>query len=277
MKYLSKLLVLSIFVFALGSCEKDENRIYFEGGTPPVLSSSVTGMIPISFVNADKEAIKLSWTNPNYEFTTGGSSQDVNYLIEIDTTGANFTNPKRRTLAIRSSLTKTITQGELNDYLLNTLELRAGTPHNIEMRVTSSLSGNAVSLSSNVLKFTVTPYAIPPKVTPPTNGTLWITGSAVGSSWANPIPAAFETQQKFTKVSDTKYELVVAMIPGGGYKLIQTQGDWSTQYSFIKGSGDALGGEFEKRDGTQFDAPAAAGTYKLTVDFQTGKFTAVKQ
>ena len=123
MKIINKFVSLSLLVLVLSSCEKDENKIYFEEGKAPVVTSSVT-TIPLSFANADKEAVKLSWTNPDYKFTTGGSSQNVNYLIEIDTTGSNFTNPKRRTLAIQSSLSKTIMQGELNDYLLNTLELK---------------------------------------------------------------------------------------------------------------------------------------------------------
>jgi hypothetical protein len=167
MKNMFKLFFSSLLLFIFSSCEKDENKIYFEGGTPPVLSSNLAATIPLSFANADKEAIKLSWTNPDYKFTTGVSSQDVNYLIEIDTTGANFTNPKRRTLAIANSLNKTITQGELNDYLLNTLELKPSMSHNIELRVTSSLIGNSIPLPSNVLKFAVTPYSIPPKVAPP--------------------------------------------------------------------------------------------------------------
>ncbi len=95
MKNMFKLFFSSLLLFIFSSCEKDENKIYFEGGTPPVLSSNLAATIPLSFANTDKDALRLSWTNPNYQFTTGGSSQDVSYLIEIDTIGANFTNPKK--------------------------------------------------------------------------------------------------------------------------------------------------------------------------------------
>jgi hypothetical protein len=58
----------------------------------------------------------------------------------------------------------------------------------------------------------------------------------VGSNWSNPLGSPYDANQKFTKVSNTLYELIVPMIPGGGYKLIQEQGNWSTQYSFLSGS-----------------------------------------
>lgn len=275
LKTLFPVFTLTIFLF---SCTKKENKIYFEGGTAPVLSSSVTGTIPLSFANKDNLALKLTWTNPDYKFTTGLSSQDVSYQLEIDTTGANFTNPKKVIISIGKDLSKSFTQNELNTILFSQLKLADGMPHNIEMRLRSSLTNDNGILYSNVLKFIATPYTLPPTVAIPANGTLWITGSAVGSGWSNPITGGNEPLQKFTKISNTLYEITVNMISGGGYKILQTNdGNWSTQYSFVAGSGNALGGKFEKRDATQFDAPSVSGTYKLTFDFQGGTFTAVKQ
>ena len=155
----------------LWSCDKEENKIFYEGGTPPVLTASKSGTIPLSFDNKDQEAVKLMWTNPDYKFTTGVSSQSVTYQVELDTTGANFTNPQKKVLTIKNNLSVSITQNDLNDYLLNQLQLKAAMSHNIETWVTSTL-GSAASLTSNVLIFTVTPYSIPPKVAPPASKTL---------------------------------------------------------------------------------------------------------
>jgi starch-binding outer membrane protein SusE/F len=275
MKHTFKLLLLLTSLFTLWSCEKDENRIYIEEGTPPVLSSSKTGSIPLSFANENEEAVKLSWTNPDFQFTTGLSSHDVNYLLEIDTTGANFTSPIKQTVAIKNNLSKTFTQGELNNYLLNAL-LRTGMPHNIEMRVIASLGSNSVALVSNVLKFAITPYAIPPKVVPPDNSTLWMTGDAAPSGWANPLPAPYATSQKFTKITETLYELTVDLPGGGRYKLIQEQGNWGTQYHMLDG-GNWENGDFEKADKDPgFFGPPSAGKYKITVNFQTGRYSATK-
>jgi hypothetical protein len=50
-------LLLSSFLMALlWSCEKKENRIFFEGGTAPVLTASRSGNIPMAFATQDQEA-----------------------------------------------------------------------------------------------------------------------------------------------------------------------------------------------------------------------------
>jgi starch-binding outer membrane protein SusE/F len=278
MKNLIKLVLGSFLLTALlFSCSKDENKVYFEGGTNPVLSSSVTSSdLPISYANKDKEALKLSWTNPDYKFNTGTSSQDVNYQIEIDTVGANFTNPNKLTVSVSKDLSRSFGVSELNGFLLNTLQLQSDMQHNIEIRVKSFLATDAEVLYSNVFKYTVTPYSIPPVVVPPTNGTLWLTGDATTSGYSNPLNAPYDVAQKFTKISTTLYELTVTFKGGGGYKLIQEQGNWETQYH-MKTGGTWSAGDFEKKNSDPpFPGPAAAGSYKVTVDFQRGKYTAVK-
>jgi len=274
----NKLLFLTVTMLALAvvSCRKEENRIFLEGGTAPTLTSSRTGTLPMSFATQDQQILTLNWTNPDYHFTTGVSSQDVTYTIEFDTTGANFTNPKKQQVTVARETTRTFTVGQINDYMLNQLMLDSTKTHNIEVRVVSSIGG-AAPLYSNVIKFTnVKPYAIPPKVDPPTNETLWVVGNAfLSPDWANPIPAPYDVVHRFTKVSKTLYELTVQMKGGGNYKLIQENGVWGTQYH--KTTGTWEGGEFEKKDADPgFDGAPTAGTYKITVNFQTGKYTVVK-
>ena len=265
------LMLTAFVVVAFGACKKDEVKVFFEGGTPPVLTASTTATIPMAFTNADKEAVKLSWSNPNYTFTTGVSSQDVSYQVQIDTTGANFTNPKMKTLSISKDLSYTITQGELNDYLLNTMELKPAMVHNLEFRIKSVLGQNAVPLYSNVLKLKATPYAIPPKVDPPGTGELYIVGSATPGGWNNPVPAP---AQKFTKVSETLYELTINMVGGGSYLLLPVNGSWDAKFGAMgaNNSNNVNGDDF-KANGGDLLAPAASGRYKLSFDFQRGKFT----
>jgi hypothetical protein len=130
---------------------------------------------------------------------------------------------------------------------------------------------------SNKITFTATPYAPPAEVEVPAAGTLWATGNAFGSDWKNPLPAPWDVTQKFTRVNNTLYTLTVAMPGGGNYKLIQEQGVWGSQYHMIQG-GTWESGKFRKRDAEPgFIGPPTAGTYKITVDFQFGTFTVVKQ
>jgi starch-binding outer membrane protein SusE/F len=277
-KYIKSLGMLLILAFVLGSCEKQENRIYLEEGTAPLLTSSTTA-VALTPPPADesKEAVRFKWSNPDYKFTTGVSSQDVNYLLELDTLGGNFASKTKYSTNISKDLEKGFTVLELNSIFGNTMLLKFGKQYTIEARVTSSLSTGAAKLVSNKVSFTATPYAPPPKVEPPTAGTLWATGNAFTSDWQNPLVAPYDVSQKFTKVSNTLYELTVAMPGGGNFKLIQEQGVWGTQYHMISG-GTWESGEFRKRDAEPgFIGPPTAGTYKLSFDFQIGKFTVIKQ
>lgn len=278
MKKISKIILLSaLLTTTIWSCKKDENKIYFTGGTAPVLSANKTA-INLSFVNKNQEAIKLLWTNPNYKFTTGLSSQTVAYVIEIDTTGANFTNPNKKSISLSSDLSISFTQGDFNDFLLNQLVLKPGIPHNIEIRVTSTLNPNSVPLTSNVLKYTVIPYAIPPKVAPPASGKLYITGSATPASWQCGCNEPELLTQKFTQVSPTLYVLPsIALTGGGSYLLLPVYGSWSAKYggTAANNKNDVNGDDF-KDGGNDLLAPSVSGNYKIEVDFQRGKFTVTK-
>ncbi len=274
MKNLFKLVLCSTFLAGtFFSCKKDENKISFEGGTVPVLVANKTS-IALGYIDKDKEAVTFSWNNPNYKFTTGLSSQDVTYLLEIDTTGANFTNPKKKQVSIVNDLTKTITQNDFNDYLLSQLELAPDIPHNLDIRLTASIGGStATEVISNLLNYSVTPYSIPPKVTPPASGELYITGSAVPSSWTNSPPMA----QKFTKISATFYTITIPIIGGNSYTFLPTYGSWNDKYSIaVKNDPTQVnGGDFQWQ-GNDILAPAASGNYKIDVDFQIGKFKVTK-
>jgi hypothetical protein len=272
-KLISSFLVGAIL---LGACEKEENKVYFEGGTEPVLTAS-TAAVSLSPDDEDEQAIKLSWTNPDYKFTTGVSSQDVNYLIEMDVAGADFEGDNKYSATVAKELEKSFTVGELNAILGNNMLLPFGQQHTIEVRVTATLANGTVPQPSNVISFTATPFAPPPLVPIPDAGTLWMTGDAAKSGWQNPLSSPFDTDQQFTRVTPTLYELTTELPGGGGYKLIQAQGNWGSQYHMLTG-GTWQGGSFEKRDADPaFPGPPSAGTYKITVDFQIGKFSVEKQ
>lgn len=262
------------------ACEKVENKISYEGGTAPALTAS-TAAVRLEAGEESNVALRLSWTNPNYRFTTGLSSHDVKYTLEMDTLGANFSSSKKYTTVFATDLSKTYTVGELNAILGNTMRLQLDPrrTYTFQVRISSSLGigTDAAKLTSNIITFTASPFPPPPKVPVPDAGTLWATGDAFASSWQNPLPGPFDVDQKFTRRSTTLYELTVNMPGGGAYKLIQTQGNWGTQYHMLTG-GTWQGGEFEKRDADPgFPGPPTAGRYKITVDFQLGLFNVVKE
>lgn len=277
MKNLIKLLFGSFLLTALlFSCKKDENKVYFEGGTSPVLSTTAPATMVLDTTKASATiALTFKWTNPQYKFNTGPSSQDVTYILQIDTTGSNFTNPKIQEVAIASGLSYSPTVKEFNSFF-NKMELMYNKSHNIEFRIKATLAGGtAVPLYSNVLKMVITPY-LDVVVPVPVEGTLWVVGDAFSGGWNNPLQAPYDAAQKFTKLSDTKYELIVNFVGGGGYKLIQKMGDWGSQYHALDGT-VFTDGVFEKKDADpQFPGATVAGKYKITIDFITGKYKVEK-
>ncbi|MCR6722217.1 MAG: SusE domain-containing protein [Chitinophagaceae bacterium] len=266
--------IMSMVLFA---CKKDEHKVFFEGGTAPVLTANANAL-PLSFVNADQHLVRLNWTNPNYRFNTGVSSQDVNYIIEIDIAGANFKSPNKLSIAISNDLSVNFTVGQFNDYLLNELVLPHSVTQEIEMRVVSSMGSlRSGALASNVLKYSVTPYPIPPKVAPPASGKLFITGSATPGDWMGGGDPELPAQQ-FTKISETLFEIASINLNGdASFLFVPVYGDWNVKYGYTGGGNENnVNGDDFMPGGNDMKAPPASGAYKVTVDFQRGKFTVTK-
>lgn len=281
MKNLIKLLsgtFLLAVVFA--GCKKDEHRIYFEGATAPVLSASSTAAQVLDRNTPNNVALTLRWTNPDYVFTTGVSSQDVNYILQVDTTGANFGSAKLQEKSIPKELATSLTVKDLNTFFTK-MELAPSQTHSIDFRIKATLLNNSLPQYSNVIKIVFTPY-LDFVVEPPgtagavyADGNLWIVGDAAAGGWNNPLNAPYDVTQKFTKISVTKYEITINFNATGGYKLIQTMGVWGTQYHALDGTAK-FSGDFEKRDADpQFPSPGA-GLHKVEVNFGTGKYTVTK-
>lgn len=273
---MKKIFLKTITIIATGSllftsCKKDETKVIYNGGTAPVLSANTTDTIPLPVSDTTANSVTFSWTNPNYQFSDGISSLNVTYYLQIDTTGANFSSANMQTVAINSDMSNTFTVSSFNKLLVNGLLLQTGIAQTIDTRVESFLINGAVPLYSNTLSFSVTPYAPPPKIAPPSSGTLFIVGSAVAGGWNNPITVDPSTQQ-FIQVSPTLYKMTIQLIGGGEYKLISVNGSWTNQWSVATNDTEPNGGDFVF-NGNNCIAPATSGLYDIVVNFQTGKFT----
>jgi hypothetical protein len=270
-KFLSAVTMVSLLLLA---CKKQINEIKYLGGTPPVLTASSTAALVLLPANANNPAITFSWTNPEYQFSTGISSQDVTYTLQIDTVGSNFKDINETTIS--KDLSIALTVSELNKKLL-ALNVIPGGVSNIEVRIKSTLANGSVPLYSNVIKLTVTTYldfaVIPPGTAPLyTDGKLYLVGSATAGGWNNPVP--LPTQQ-FTKIDPTHYTITITLAGGQEYLLLPVNGDWGTKYGNSCGSNscNAAAGDNFKMGGDNIKGPASGGTYTITVNFVSGKFT----
>lgn len=253
-KIILNLLALTALVIAFSACEKDENQVIFQEGKAPVLSANLADSVALAKDNKDLPAITFNWTNPNYKFNTGQSSQDVNYVVQMRKQGSTaWVNTSISSVNVSS----TINQGAFNDFMIKStaeggLELPFDVVNRIEVRVVSYLgalsASNATNFSSNILVFKVKPYSVLPD--------LWITGDGTASGWTNTPP----NTQKFTYNPGTrKFTISIMLTSGKAYKFLEKQGAWQPQW----GGCPPTGGNISVNDGTGSD-PDAIGTPPVT-------------
>ncbi len=267
--------LIAVIALAFTGCKKDENKVFFDGGTAPVISASKTAVV-LTPATEPEVAIQFNWTNPNYQFTTGISSHDVQYSLEFDV-NSNFASANKFVTTISKDLKKSFTVLELNNILGNTMVLPFGQNVTIFARVVSSLRFEGAvngTLASNAVSFTTRPFAPPPAVTPPTTNRLVLVGGASPGGWDNNA----NNTQVFTQVSPTLYEITIRLTGGGPLLFLPLAGDWGDKYGW-DGPNEANNPAGDKlaRGGGNIKVPAATGTYKITVNFQSGRFTIIPQ
>lgn len=269
-KIINSLLFAFVGLLIFASCKKDEHKDFFEGGKAPVLSASEAGPFVLSVSTKDQQAVIFSWTTPDYKFTTGVSSQDVFYTIQVCVAGGNFAAPNLAEISIPKELSKTFTVGQLNKALLSA-GLTDGVQGDFDIRIKATLVNNAGLLYSNVLTFTATPFL---DVVYPVPANLYITGAATPAGWQCACGEPENVAQKFTKVNSSRFELTIHLNGNQSYLFIPVYGSWGAKYGTTGGnnSNDPSGGDF-KPNGGDLISPSASGNYKIVVEFKTGKFS----
>lgn len=265
MKHLFNLFsAILVMALAFTSCQKVAPLKVYGPGQTPVLSSSVASTTPTP-ADSLKNIISFSWTNPKY----ANDSTTTKYVLEFDLSGRNFSN--EQTLTLTGTLTDTLTAKSLNNILL-ALGFAYNTAYKVDVRVTASYGNNNEQLASNVLTLQMTPYVVPPKVVPPASDSLFLVGSATAGGWGNPVPVP---AQLFTRLDSVTYQGTFYLNGGQQYLMLPVNGDWTHKYSVQDNTiaGLSAGGDFGADLPSNFPGPATTGMYKITVDFQHGKFT----
>lgn len=269
-KIINSLLFAFVGLLIFASCKKDEHKDFFEGGKAPVLTASSDGPFELSVSAKDQPAVTFFWTNPDYMFTTGVSSQDVFYTIQVSKTGENFTAPNLAEISIPEDLSHAFTVGDLNKALL-TAGMVEDVSGQFDIRIKASLLNNTGVLYSNILTFTATPFL---DVVYPVPANLYITGAATPAGWQCGCGEPENLAQKFTKVTSSRFELTIHLNGSQSYLFIPVYGSWAAKYGTLgdNNSNDPSGGPF-KPNGGDMISPSASGNYKIVVEFKTGKFT----
>lgn len=257
------LLVAAVSVF-VAACDKVDDLPFYAKGKAPVLTASSTAVAPAP-ADSNNTALTLSWSHPGYATDTA----NIKYIVQVDSAGGNFSNPVSKQVLGDSSIS--FTAKELNNIALG-YGGTFGVAKNLQVRLLSSYANNNEQYSSNTLTISMTPYKVPPKIALPASGKLYIVGDATQGGWDNPVPTP---SQELIMVDETTYGGVFYLNGGKEYLILPVNGSWDTKYSVADKSVADLntGGDFGLNLNDNFPGPATTGWYKITLDFQAGKFS----
>jgi hypothetical protein len=276
MKLIFKLLsvvVASIVLFA--SCKKDENRAVLtlpKGAATKLTANPTTVVLTSDSASANSTAITFTWPAVNY-----GYNALATYTLEFSLPADTF--KKVQSVLVGSSILTQQFKGVDFNQIALLLGMTPAVSGKMLARVRSDLktdkdaNSNVPSSFSDTLTLTVTPYSTKPVPKYPVPDSLYIVGSATDGGWANPVPWP---NQKFTKLDDNTFGIIVHLTGGQEYLFLPKNGDWGHKYNVTSNTDPALklGGPFVPDGGNlNIPGPDATGNYKIIVDFVKGTYT----
>jgi len=267
---IKKYLVLLVGFLSLVACEKEEDRITLTGGNAPTLTVSSTDAIVLDKPIENYSSLQFQWSNPDYSFSNGVSTHDVNYVLQIDVAGANFSSPKMVNLAFVNTLSRSFTVKEINT-ALSGLELPDYQEHTFQFRVKATLANGSVPLYSNVIEIPITTYL---DVVYPVPDKLFITGAATPGGWMGGGDAPLASQE-FQKINPYTFQIAsLAINASQGFLFVPVYGNWNNKYGFTgAGMTNNPAGDTFRPEGNDFVSPGTAKAYKITVNFKTGRYS----
>ena len=265
MKSITKIIYASLItVLLFAACNKVEDLPFYNTGTAANLTASSATVAP-AVADSSKTVVSFNWTNPKY----ATDSSTVKYVIQIDSTGKNFSNPYF-TRTVTGSNSVSLTGAQITS-LLVARGLNFNTLYAMDVKVTSSYANNNENLVSNVLTVRMSAYVTPPKIALPITGKLFIVGDATQGGWNNPVPAPV---QQLGKVDSVTYVGVFNMNANKEFLILPENGSWDNKFSLQTNNlpGVSESGDFGFNLPSNFKGPAVGGWFKLTLDFQRGKY-----
>ena len=272
MKHFSKIIITILGLgFLFASCDKVDDLPYYGNGTSVVLSTSATAIAPAP-ADSNNVVVTFSWTNPKHE----QDSALYKYVVEIDSTGRNFTKAVSKTVVGTKSAS--YTAKEINNILLG-FGFAYNTAYDLDVRVTSSYGNNNEQLRSNTVKINYKVYKVPPKVALPASGKLWANGGALTWGWNGNPPTP---ESEFSRIDNENWGGVFNMAANNEFLVLSQNGGtnpYDQKYAVPNNTLPtiSLGGDFgfypPGSGGDNFKTQATAGWYKMGMNFQSGKFT----
>ncbi|MBC7849738.1 MAG: SusE domain-containing protein, partial [Chitinophagaceae bacterium] len=216
---------------------------------PSKLTSNQISVEP-ALATAGQNALTFSWT-PSFP----GYSGTINYMIQYDSAGKNFANPKD--IAVGSQLySKGITQGEINETALSS-GVPGGNTGKIDYRVKATTAQGAISYS-NLFSVMIKSYVPILRFYLPGD---YQAATGNGANW-DPPTAPELIRDLRPAVLNKLYYTYIYLPAGAKFKVTQGR-SWDVNYGGTAGTLVANGPEF---------TVATAGVYRVSIDRTTMKY-----
>jgi hypothetical protein len=204
----------------LPACNKDE--IEYNKPEAPLMLSLSAETLTLNIRTPGEEALSFSWTSG----TNGGTNAAIDYLLQIDRQGNDFSDAVTIDLG-RRAYTYKYTNVQLNDLLLGDFSVTPNASIALEARVLALVANeNASDQISGVIPFTVTTYK-------PVSTTLYMIGDATPGGWS------LDNATAMNSISNEPggFVVVVNMV-SGNFKFVTTTDDFLPSYNKDAGAAE---------------------------------------
>lgn len=240
MKYINKIIVLFILTIGLSSCDSNENfEIQPAVESFEIVAPTSGSTIVLNDTNLSNTALFVSWSVPS-------NMAGAVYNIEIAQTGTDFEMPYL--LGTTEGMSFSMTVGEMNSFLLDTMGLNPDEAKSMDIKVSSD------SAETQTISVVFTPYTVE-------YTELFMVGTITDPQWSP------EDALPMTRLDFNLFEITVDLVDGDEFKFLPQNTGWDGD---LGEDPDNPGNLIE--DGESNLTGYTAGKYKITVDLNTFTF-----
>ncbi len=240
MKYLYKIVLLSLVIIGLNSCDANENFEILPPQDGISLNSPIDGSsIALIDTNEENPGLTVSWNSTNLKGT------DALYNVEVALTGTDFAVPT--VIGTTNEMNLKLTVEELNTLALDVLKIDAESEASIEIRVSS---GEFTSKKVSVL---LVPYKVE-------YTELYLVGNL--TNWKP------EEALAMTRLGFNEFKITVNLEDGAEFKFIPQNTGWDGDFGEDPNNPGKIVEEGEKNI-----AGYPKGKYDITVNLNNFTFT----
>lgn len=254
MRTLSIISAILVGILAFSSCDKSEyGPVMSSNPGAPSFTAPESGQgYTLNEEQADDTLLTMEWSEPDYGFAAA-----PNFTIEMDSVGADFTNPIQFATVTGTSFS--ITVGDMNGKLLGA-GFPPGEETSLEFRVIAAISDSLEQQVSEPITLSFTPYSICqycPEIYVPGG---YQAASGYDGDWDPSVAPALATLD-----DQDQYEGYVYMANASNEFKFTADRNWSLNWgdNGADGSLEEIGANIS----------AGMGYYKINVDLNAMSYT----